>query len=356
MLHVSTNRKLRETMSLWGKIKDHLFFFVIVISIIYFYIGVERLSKTIYNRILLKLRSRRLIPTFAWEYASKISSEQGLTISSILNNLLLHAILVISYECTRPIGKYLYGNQPKTAELHAIWIYKLETFLMGNTLLERRLQMAIGDSYNITLFFETIYMGGHYNLSIIVYYLSLFLASRKTRIYEMYMYTTWSSSFSACLIYALFPCAPPRLITEAGIQDTFSTILGRQICDAANDHDGWANCYAAMPSVHSIWCTVTCAMACYHAYFIFYKYNRIFAKAVFAFFLAYWIMMHIVIMASGHHWIADWFASWIIMSIYFVVYYKKFKIGQHQLIEHKYSSVPLTELQITTSAEKKNAS
>merc|ERR1712242_679355 len=106
---------------------------------------------------------------------------------------------------------------------------------------------------------------------------------------------------------------------EAQIVDSFAAVLKRQICDAHNDHGGWANCYAAMPSVHSIWCTVTSAMACYHCYFVLpalfasccsAECARMLSVAGLCVFAAYWVLMHVVNMASGHHWVADFVASW----------------------------------------------
>lgn len=303
-----------------------IIFFLSTITFLWFFIGTQAISKLIY-KLLLKARAKGLVPSFIWNPLSSIALAQGVTIRSIVNNLFLHTLMVIAYECGRPIAVYLYGDHSKTGELHAIWIYKLESFLMGSDLIERRLQIAFGDGYNMVLFFETIYRGGHFYLSVIVYYAALLFASRKTKIYELYMYMIWSCSLTACFIYAIFPCAPPRFIEEARIKDSFAVVLQRQICDAQNDHGGWANCYAAMPSVHSIWCTVTCAMACYHCYFILYDFNRMLSIVGLSVFIWYWVMMHLVIMASGHHWIADFVASWIIMAAYFAFYCNRFKIA-----------------------------
>merc|ERR1712038_1347527 len=124
------------------------------------------------------------------------------------------------------------------------------------------------------------------------------------------------------------------------MDDSFVKILNHQICGRDNDKYAWANCYAAMPSVHSIWCTITVAMALYHSYFVLYKQtNKLIIKIIaiigFIVFLMYFIMMHIVIMASGHHWIADIFGSWIIMLVYFPIYYNKFDIKNTSFIKEK---------------------
>mmetsp|Transcript_44251 Transcript_44251/g.70881 ORF Transcript_44251/g.70881 Transcript_44251/m.70881 type:complete len:107 (-) Transcript_44251:114-434(-) len=78
-------------------------------------------------------------------------------------------------------------------------------------------------------------------------------------------------------------------------------------------------------------------MAAYHLYFVYFKTPQILTRdernvacvrvlcvILLMFFAFYWIMMHLVIMASGHHWITDIFGSFLIMGGYFSIYRRKF--------------------------------
>ena len=72
------------------------------INVLWFLVGTDKISKLIY-RTVLKARAYGMIPAVVWHRVSSVSSAQGVTISSIVNNLLLHGVLVIAYECGRPM-------------------------------------------------------------------------------------------------------------------------------------------------------------------------------------------------------------------------------------------------------------
>lgn len=328
---------------------------LIVLGVLWKFDYFDKIAKKI-SQVVDYLHKKHIIPNFIYTNGQKLSSIEGVAIATVLNNLCLNLLLFLLYELTRPLSRSVWGDHKAIAMKHGAWVWEIEG-LCGiayepwiQNLWNYNLDTDKGDDglHGLTWeqnVFGAIYWKGHNYVTGLVYYTVFFCASRKYNRYQLYMVLFWYGSFIAIIIYTCFPCAPPRYLPDAHIDDMLKGVWKRGVCDEDNDN-GWGNCYAAMPSVHSLWCTLSCFAAIWHFYLLFSfsksqslsqpqsklnvyvnsnekqqtmivsrKLGQFIGIVGILFFIGYFITMHMVIFATGNHWILDAVASWVIAIV-----------------------------------------
>jgi hypothetical protein len=157
--------------------------------------------------------------------------------------------ILIAYRITAWICYMLWGLDSSRALMDALFLVKLQA-LLGIAGLERVLQQLAWPHRPLMIFFNRLYKHCHIpgTATFIVW---LFTWDRT-------LYYYWIVPFSvvnllAFVVFATFPCTPPRLIPELGITDAMHT-QPYGIVNEWQDHR-FANQHAAVPSMHIGWST-----------------------------------------------------------------------------------------------------
>jgi hypothetical protein len=136
--------------------------------------------------------------------------------------------------------------------------------------------------------FSTYYMLGFGPL---IGFMAVWLGLRRRALYKEFRNALLLSVAMATVIFALFPTAPPRLVTGLGIADT----VGLSSHDTGSFMGIRFNPYAAVPSMHVGWSLVVAVIG-------FRAVRRRWLKA---FFVVHPILMAATVTATGNHYFFD---------------------------------------------------
>jgi len=145
-------------------------------------------------------------------------------------------------------GRTLVRDESGTAIHHAREVIGFERELSIFT--EARLQEAvIAAGRSVEWFLNSYYLFAHIVVTAVAF---LWLYARHPRTYARFRNVMVVMTFVGLAIHLLYPLAPPRMFPHLGFVDT-----GRQVGPASYGPDspyhGFANQFAAMPSLHFGW-------------------------------------------------------------------------------------------------------
>jgi hypothetical protein len=163
------------------------------------------------------------------------------TLRAFFAELLLIVLLITVYQGVRHLAIGHFGE----AARHAEWVWRLERALwLPNEATIQRWVLGWPDSARLA---NLYYVGVHFPGTTVAL-VWLFLRHRaiylRTRT-ELVLLTS-----AGLVVHVLFPLAPPRLVHDLGMVDTMLAV-GPSAYSSPNT--GFANQYAAMPSLHIGW-------------------------------------------------------------------------------------------------------
>jgi PAP2 superfamily len=163
------------------------------------------------------------------------------TLRAFFAELLLIALLITVYQGVRHLAIGHFGE----AADHAEWVWRLERALyLPNEATMQRWVLGWPDAARLA---NLYYVGVHFPGTTVAL-VWLFLRHRavylRTRT-ELVLLTS-----AGLVVHVLFPLAPPRLVHDLGMVDTMLAV-GPSAYSSPNT--GFANQYAAMPSLHIGW-------------------------------------------------------------------------------------------------------
>jgi hypothetical protein len=163
------------------------------------------------------------------------------TVRAFFAELLLIALLITVYQGVRHLA---IGHLGEAAQ-HAEWVWRLERAVYLPN--EATIQRWVLDWPDAARLANLYYVGVHFPGTTIAL-VWLFLRNRavylRTRT-ELVLLTS-----AGLVVHVLFPLAPPRLVHDLGMVDTMVAV-GPSAYSSPNT--GFANQYAAMPSLHIGW-------------------------------------------------------------------------------------------------------
>lgn len=156
--------------------------------------------------------------------------------------------------------------------------------------LEPSVQTALLDARFVMTFANTFYLYAHLPATIFFFF---WLYRRRPEHYPMFRDSFLVMNLCAALIFALFPCAPPRLLPELGFVDTLRVQAGIDL--QGGSLAGLFNAYAAFPSMHVGYAMVVGAGLVTAA-------RRTWVRVAAA---VYPLLVTSVIVVTGHHFFLD---------------------------------------------------
>lgn len=163
------------------------------------------------------------------------------TLRAFFAELLLIALLITVYQGVRHLAIGHFGEAARHAEW--VWSFERAVYLPNEATLQRWV-LHWPDAARLA---NLYYVGVHFPGTTIAL-VWLFLRHRavylRTRT-ELVLLTT-----AGLVVHVLFPLAPPRLVHDLGMVDTMLAV-GPSAYSSPNT--GFANQYAAMPSLHIGW-------------------------------------------------------------------------------------------------------
>ena len=163
------------------------------------------------------------------------------TVRAFFAELLLIALLITVYQGVRHLAIGHFGE----AAQHAEWVWRLERALYLPN--EAAIQRWVLDWPESARLANLYYVGVHFpgtGIALVWLFLrhrAVYLRART----ELVMLTS-----AGLIVHVLFPLAPPRLVHDLGLVDTMLAV-GPSAYSSPNT--GFANQYAAMPSLHIGW-------------------------------------------------------------------------------------------------------
>jgi hypothetical protein len=177
------------------------------------------------------------VPTVRRWWASRLGAP-------LLRELLLVAVLLVAYK----YGRYAVRDSAAAAIEHARELVHVERAM--RIFSEEHVQdVALSLGRGVARALNAYYLVAHVAVTALAF-LWLFVAHPET--YRRFRRVMLVMTIAALVLHLAFPLAPPRMLPELGFVDT-----GARIGPAAYGHrstyGGFANEFAAMPSMHFGW-------------------------------------------------------------------------------------------------------
>jgi PAP2 superfamily len=196
------------------------------------------------GRVVAKPQDTTAVPLTSVRDGTQVEPQREsrrATLRAFVAELLLIALLITVYQGVRhlAIGHFAVAAQ------HAEWVWRLERAVyLPNEATIQRWVLHWPDAARVA---NLYYVGVHFPGTTVAL-VWLFLRNRavylRTRT-ELVLLTS-----AGLVVHVLFPLAPPRLVHDLGMVDTMLAV-GPSAYSSPNT--GFANQYAAMPSLHIGW-------------------------------------------------------------------------------------------------------
>ena len=147
-------------------------------------------------------------------------------------------------------GRHLSGGHVATALHNAREVVGLERSL--GVFSEARLQELVVSSTAVVRFLNVYYLVAHVAVTIAAF---VWLYVRHPETYRRFRNVMVAITLAGMSVHLLFPLAPPRMLSRLGFIDT-ARIFGPASYGAGSPYKGFANQFAAMPSLHFGWALV----------------------------------------------------------------------------------------------------
>jgi hypothetical protein len=145
-------------------------------------------------------------------------------------------------------GRFLVSHQSSTALDHARELIQLEQALRIFTE-ERFQQVVVGTGHTVEWLLNSYYLFAHVVVTAAAF---LWLYARHPGTYVRFRRVMVAMTLAGLAIHALFPLAPPRMFPDLGFVDTGAAV-GPASYGHGAAYSGFANQFAAMPSLHFGW-------------------------------------------------------------------------------------------------------
>ena len=164
--------------------------------------------------------------------------------ASLARELLLITGLLLFYK----YGRSLVSGETSRAVHHARAVIGVERELRIFT--EERLQQAvIGAGHTVEWLLNVYYLFAHVVVTASVF---LWLYLRQQSTYVRFRRVMIVMTLAGLVLHLLYPLAPPRMFPNLGFVDT-GRIVGPASYGRGSAYSGFANQFAAMPSLHFGW-------------------------------------------------------------------------------------------------------
>jgi hypothetical protein len=145
-------------------------------------------------------------------------------------------------------GRFLVSHQSSAAVEHAREIIDIERDLRIFT--EERVQdLAVSTGHTVEWLLNAYYLFAHVVITAIAF---VWLYVRHPRAYVRFRRVMVAMTLVGFAIQALYPLAPPRMFPHLGFVDTGAAV-GPASYGRGSAYQGFANQFAAMPSLHFGW-------------------------------------------------------------------------------------------------------
>jgi hypothetical protein len=165
---------------------------------------------------------------------------------SLLRELALVVALLLAYK----YGRFLTRGHVSTALHNARDVIGLERSL--GVFSEARLQDLVVNSTAAIRFLNVYYLAAHVVVTIAAF---VWLYVRHPDGYRRFRNVMVAITVVGMSVHLLFPLAPPRMLPGFGFVDT-ARLFGPASYGAGSPYKGFANQFAAMPSLHFGWALV----------------------------------------------------------------------------------------------------
>lgn len=203
------------------------------------------------------------------------------TLRAFLSEVLLIALLIIIYQGVRHLAIGHFGE----ARQHAEWVWRLERAIyLPNEATIQRWALGWSDAARLA---NIYYVGVHFPgtaVALVWLFLRHRAAYLRTRT-ELVLLTS-----AGLVVHVLFPLAPPRLVPDLGMVDTM-LVVGPSAYSSPNT--GFANQYAAMPSLHVAW-AILVAVAVIRGSSSHWRWAAVLHPALTTF---------VVVVTANHYWL-----------------------------------------------------
>jgi hypothetical protein len=164
--------------------------------------------------------------------------------ASFARELVLVTALLLFYK----YGRTLVSGESAKAVHHARAVINFERDLRIFT--EERLQQAvIGAGQTFEWFLNAYYLFAHIAVTVVVFF---WLYVRHPKTYVRFRRVMIAMTFTGLVLHLLYPLAPPRMFPNLGFVDT-GKLVGPASYGHGSAYSGFANQFAAMPSLHFGW-------------------------------------------------------------------------------------------------------
>jgi hypothetical protein len=164
--------------------------------------------------------------------------------ASFARELVLVTALLIFYK----YGRTLVSGESAKAVHHARAVINFEREL--RIFSEERLQQAvIGAGHSVEWLLNSYYLFAHIVVTVIVFF---WLYVRHPKTYLRFRRVMIAMTLTGLVLHLLYPLAPPRMFPNLGFVDT-GRVVGPASYGHGSAYSGFANQFAAMPSLHFGW-------------------------------------------------------------------------------------------------------
>ena len=164
--------------------------------------------------------------------------------ASFARELILIGGLLLFYK----YGRSLVSGESAHAVHHARAVIGVERDLSIFT--EERLQQAvIGAGHTVEWLLNAYYLFAHVVVTAVVF---LWLYVRHPSTYKRFRLVMIAMTLAGLVLHVLYPLAPPRMFPNLGFVDT-GRVVGPASYGRGSAYSGFANQFAAMPSLHFGW-------------------------------------------------------------------------------------------------------
>jgi hypothetical protein len=164
----------------------------------------------------------------------------------LLRELALVVVLLLAYK----YGRYLTKGDVTTALHNARDVIGIERSL--GVFSEARLQDLFLSDTNLLRFLNAYYLVAHVVVTAAAF---VWLYWRHPQVYRRFRDVMVVITVAGMAVHILLPLAPPRMFPNLGFVDT-ARVLGPATYGPGSPYKGFANQFAAMPSLHFGWALV----------------------------------------------------------------------------------------------------
>jgi hypothetical protein len=165
---------------------------------------------------------------------------------SLVRELVLVVVLLLAYK----YGRFLTGGHVAAALHNARDVIGLERSLGVFT--EARLQDLVLPDTSLIRFLNVYYLVAHVAVTAAAF---IWLYVRHPSTYRRFRNVMVVITLAGMVVHLLLPLAPPRMFPNLGFVDT-ARVFGPASYGAGSPYKGFANQFAAMPSLHFGWALV----------------------------------------------------------------------------------------------------